>query len=466
MYKEYYRNNLTLIIADFCLTLLTLVGAAFLRPYLPGEELGAADVIPHNSIYILTPLSLSVVFAIAGVYNFRTIPSLTIQLRSLVFSYAVWGWFLVGALYLTFRETSRLLMVYFALSNFLVLAFSRYYMWKYLAPVENGASAARVIILGSIDSSTKICDLVLKGLPAGHQLIGISDFQEPEILPVGVQFLGTADALPEIVQNHRIDIVIVSLDHASLPDVSQLVTDLIRIPVRVLLAQDYSALPFLALDIERIGDLVLVGLMEPVITGWNRLLKRFFDIAFSSLALLVTAPVFVIIALAIKLESPGPVIFRTKRIGDAGKTFTMYKFRSMIEGAPDFLDTVPVLDIKSRPIYKLKDDPRITRVGRFLRRWSLDELPQLINVLKGDMSMVGPRPEQPFITKQYEPWQWQRIQVPPGITGWWQVHGRSELPMHLNTQLDIYYVANYSMILDIKILFLTIFEVIKGRGAY
>ncbi len=465
MYKEYYKNNLALIITDFCFTFLTLVVVAFLRPYLPGEQLGAADVIAHNSIYILAPLSLSVIFALAGVYDFRTVPSFAVQLRGLVFSYSVWGWFVVGALYLTFRETSRLLIVYFALTNFLVLAFSRHYIWKYFASV-NGASAARVIILGSIDSSTKICDLALKGLPAGYQLVGISDFQEPETLPVDVQFLGTADALPEIVQNHRVDIVIVSLDNTTLPDVSQLVTDLIRIPVRVLLAQDYSSLPFLALEIQRIGDLVLVGLMEPVITGWNKLLKRFFDIAFSSVALLVTAPIFLIIAAAIKLESSGPVIFRTRRIGNAGKPFTMYKFRSMVEGAPEFLDTVPVLDTNSSPIYKLKDDPRITRVGRFLRRWSLDELPQLINVLKGDMSMVGPRPEQPFITKQYEPWQWQRIQVPPGITGWWQVHGRSELPMHLNTQLDIYYVANYSVILDIKILFLTIFEVIKGRGAY
>lgn len=466
MYKQYYKNNLTLIITDFCLTFFTLVVIAFLRPYLPGQPVGAADVISHNSIYLLAPLSLSVIFAISGVYNFRTVPSLAVQFRGLVLSYAVWGWFIVGALYLTFRETSRLLIVYFALTNFVVLAISRHYIWKILASAENGSSAARVIILGSLESSTKICELVLKRLPAGYQLVGISDVQEPETLPDGVQFLGTADSLPEIVQNHRADIVIVSLDRASLSDLSQLVTDLIKIPVRVLLAQDYSSVPFLALEVERIGNMVLVGLMEPVITGWNKLLKRVFDIAFSSVAILVTSPIFLILALAIKLESPGPVIFRARRIGNAGKPFTMYKFRSMVQGAPNFADTIPVLDTNSRPIYKLRDDPRITRVGRFLRRWSLDELPQLFNVIRGDMSMVGPRPEQPFITKQYEPWQWQRIQVPPGITGWWQVHGRSELPMHLNTQLDIYYVANYSILLDMKILFLTIFEVIKGRGAY
>ncbi len=114
----------------------------------------------------------------------------------------------------------------------------------------------------------------------------------------------------------------------------------------------------------------------------------------------------------------------------------------------------------------MKDDPRVTRVGSLLRRTSLDELPQLFNVLKGEMSWVGPRPEQPFITKEYETWQWQRILVPPGVTGWWQISGRSELPMHLNTNYDVYYVKNYSILLDLQILLKTVFEVFKGRGAY
>jgi lipopolysaccharide/colanic/teichoic acid biosynthesis glycosyltransferase len=127
---------------------------------------------------------------------------------------------------------------------------------------------------------------------------------------------------------------------------------------------------------------------------------------------------------------------------------------------------MPDQDGMLQPVYKRPDDPRVTRVGRILRRISLDELPQLINVLKGEMSLVGPRPEQAFIAEQYRPWQRQRLVVPPGITGWWQVSGRSNLPMHLNTEYDVFYVRNYSIWLDLKILWRTVGAVIRGRGAY
>jgi lipopolysaccharide/colanic/teichoic acid biosynthesis glycosyltransferase len=138
----------------------------------------------------------------------------------------------------------------------------------------------------------------------------------------------------------------------------------------------------------------------------------------------------------------------------------------MYVGSENMQQAVTQNDQNGQKIYKVKDDPRVTAVGSLLRRSSLDELPQMFNVLKGDMSWVGPRPEQPFITKDYETWQWQRVLVPPGVTGWWQVSGRSNLPMHLNTNYDVYYVRNYSIFLDLRILFRTVFEVLKGRGAY
>ncbi|MEK7327895.1 MAG: sugar transferase, partial [Chloroflexota bacterium] len=140
------------------------------------------------------------------------------------------------------------------------------------------------------------------------------------------------------------------------------------------------------------------------------------------------------------------------------RLFWVHKFRTMV---PDAEKKRPV-----NPREKLPDDPRITPLGRFLRRTSIDELPQLFNVLRGEMSLVGPRPEQVFIAEQYEPWQRQRLAVPPGITGWWQVNGRGDLPMHLNTHYDLYYIRNYSLWLDLKILWKTVGVVIKGRGAY
>jgi lipopolysaccharide/colanic/teichoic acid biosynthesis glycosyltransferase len=174
----------------------------------------------------------------------------------------------------------------------------------------------------------------------------------------------------------------------------------------------------------------------------------------------------IVIWVAIKIDSRGSPIFKATRVGEGGKLFNMYKFRTMYLGSENMQHAVTQTDENGQRIYKVENDQRVTAIGRFLRRTSLDELPQMFNVLKGDMSWVGPRPEQPFITKDYETWQWQRVLVPPGVTGWWQVSGRSDLPMHLNTNYDVYYVRNYTIFLDIKILFRTVFEVIKGRGAY
>ena len=166
---------------------------------------------------------------------------------------------------------------------------------------------------------------------------------------------------------------------------------------------------------------------------------------------LFISPLLIFIAAAIKLDSDGPVFFRQKRVGENGRLFTMFKFRSMIDGAEQLQPQYIHVTEKGIILFKRADDPRITSVGRFLRRTSLDELPQMLNVLKGDMSLVGPRPELPWLVDRYEPWQRKRFAVPQGITGWWQVNGRSDKPMHLHTEDDLYYVQNYSLLFDQKI---------------
>ncbi len=162
-----------------------------------------------------------------------------------------------------------------------------------------------------------------------------------------------------------------------------------------------------------------------------------------------------ITAIFIVADSGLPVLFRQIRVGQGGREFGMYKFRSMVKNAAAL-----------GPYFTADIDPRITRVGRFIRRTSIDELPQLINVLKGDMSLVGPRPELPWLVEKYEPWQRKRFAVPQGITGWWQVNGRSDNPMHLHTDQDLYYIQHYSWWLDIEILWRTVAVVLRGRGAY
>jgi exopolysaccharide biosynthesis polyprenyl glycosylphosphotransferase len=190
--------------------------------------------------------------------------------------------------------------------------------------------------------------------------------------------------------------------------------------------------------------------------------KRTFDLLFGLIALILTLPLMAISALMVYLEDGSPVIFRQKRVGRNGLTFEIYKFRTMVKNA----EQLQRHDSRGNPIYKTRDDPRITRTGRFLRRFSLDELPQLFNVLVGTMSLVGPRPELPDLVEKYESWQYKRFAVLPGMTGWWQIHGRSDRPMHLHTADDLYYIQNYSIWLDLRIILETLWVVVTGKGAY
>ncbi len=195
-----------------------------------------------------------------------------------------------------------------------------------------------------------------------------------------------------------------------------------------------------------------------------RWIKRGLDFVGALSLLIVLSPLILLILVAIQIESRGSAIFRQDRVGKNGSVFTIYKFRTMI---PDRRDRqAPYTGEERRKRHKTPRDPRVTTVGAFLRRTSLDELPQLLNVLKGEMSFIGPRPELPSIVARYEPWQHERHLVRPGLSGWWQVTGRSDLPMHENTELDIYYVQYSAFILDLQIFFKTFGALIQRRGAF
>jgi lipopolysaccharide/colanic/teichoic acid biosynthesis glycosyltransferase len=195
------------------------------------------------------------------------------------------------------------------------------------------------------------------------------------------------------------------------------------------------------------------------------MVKRLFDLMMGSISLIVCAIPMALIALTIKRDSPGPVIFRQQRIGENRKMFWMLKFRTMTVDADAQLNAA-IQQAEEPFLFKRPDDPRVTRVGRWLRQLSLDELPQLFNVLKGEMSLVGPRPELPWLADQYADWQLKRFNVPQGMTGWWQVNGRSEKPTLAKTRDDLYYIQNYSLLLYITILWKTISAVVRRKGAF
>lgn len=194
--------------------------------------------------------------------------------------------------------------------------------------------------------------------------------------------------------------------------------------------------------------------------------KRMIDIILAGTVLALSIPLLIVTAILIKLDSRGLIFFKQTRIGLNGKPFTMYKFRTMVNGAHREKSTLLEDNEADGPLFKIKGDPRITKLGRYLRKYSIDELPQLFNVLRGDMSVVGPRPALPEEVEQYQPWQLGRLNAMPGITGLWQVSGRSDLPFETMVKLDIYYARNCSFILDMKIIAKTGFVVFSGKGAY
>lgn len=199
--------------------------------------------------------------------------------------------------------------------------------------------------------------------------------------------------------------------------------------------------------------------------GFN-MAQRVLDMTFALLLLTLLCPLFGLIAMLIKLDSPGPVLFKQKRVGKDGAEFWFYKFRSMVCDAEAKRHLLEVHNERCGPVFKMKNDPRVTRVGQFLRKFSLDELPQLINVLKGEMSLVGPRPALPKETEKYTTHQQQRLRCIPGVTGLWQVSGRATLSFERSIELDLYYIQHQSLGLYIRILLMTIPAVLRAEGAY
>ena len=282
----------------------------------------------------------------------------------------------------------------------------------------------------------------------------------------GVPVLGKLDAVGQVIDEQAIDEVWIALRPRAQDRLYSAVAALETYPVHLTVVPDYFSLALVKARAEILGGIPVIGLREPIIEGAPRLLKRAFDLVVGIVLLVIAAPFVALIGLGIRLNSPGPPVFAQKRYGENGRIFDMYKFRTMIGEAVASSEPVMPRDDETEVSHKRREDPRVTRVGRFLRRWSLDELPQLINVIRGDMSLVGPRPELPLLVDRYKPWQRKRFAVPQGIAGWWQINGRSDKPMHLNTQDDLYYAYNYSPWFDILILVRAPLAVLKGKGAF
>ncbi len=333
---------------------------------------------------------------------------------------------------------------------------------------RRGIGTRRVLLVGAGEVSRTIMRVLLAKPDLGFEAVGfLDDNPERGQRDVGsFPALGAIDNLSQVVIEYQVDEVIVTLPWQYHRRIMVVLNECERLSVRARVVPDVLQLSLDKVDVEVLDGIPVLSTKNVSISGASYAIKRTLDLLITFVGLLIALPLMLIMAIAIKLDSPGPAIFVQERIGKDGVTFHAYKFRSMIADAESQRLKLAELNEADGPLFKIKDDPRLTRTGRLLRRFSFDEIPQVFNVLLGDMSLVGPRPALPEEVDEYEPWHRKRLDVVPGMTGLWQVSGRSNLTFDEMALLDIYYVENWSPRLDISILLRTIPKVLSGEGAY
>ena len=366
-----------------------------------------------------------------------------------------------GLLYLTFRDVSRLLFLAFD-----GIAYFGLILWRGLFRLalrfrKFEPSSRKVLIIGAGEIGQQTYRQLNAHAQFGLKFMGYLD-DEVDIPEV----IGYLDDAREVVSEKHVDDVVIALPRRAYQKVNQLVAGLHDLPVRVWVIPDYFSLVLHRAVVEEYAGIPMLDLRAPALNEYQRMIKRVFDLVVVVLVMPISLVLLVLSSLAVLVFDGRPVFFIQERVGENGKIFGVYKFRTMIVGADKQLTEEGKDQDLNRINHKRPDDPRVTNIGKFLRRTSLDELPNLINVIRGDMSLVGPRPELPLLVEKYESWQRKRFTMPPGMTGWWQVTGRSDKPMHLNTEDDLYYIQHYSLGLDLLILWKTIWVVLRGKGAY
>ena len=332
-----------------------------------------------------------------------------------------------------------------------------------------GVNIRRVIVVGSAFAAADLAGMLSAEPHCGMKVIGVCvpNTDVARATEIGLEVLGDLDQVPSLIETYGADAVAVTSGDATRHNyLRELSWALEGQRVELLVHPGLIEVAGPRMHIRPYVGLPLLQVEQPHFTGWRRVVKRAFDIVATSLGVLVISPILIGIALAVKLGDRGPVIFRQTRVGLDGSTFTMLKFRSMHVNAEDRVAELRAANPELGTMFKLADDPRITRVGKWLRKYSLDELPQLFNVLSGSMSLVGPRPPLQSEVDGYEDHARRRLLVTPGLTGLWQVSGRSLLSWEETVRLDLRYVENWTMTLDLLILWKTAYAVAAKRGAF
>jgi len=459
----------TVFLLDAALTVVTFILCFNLRNFLPATQ-GPVDFYSH--LFLIPLLLVLVVSSLSWFGGYRGPHETTLTsyawsiVRSVVLSVGV---ILSLLFFFKIEYVSRFVILAFASAEFFVLIFIRIGIIRYFKnQVKSGRRVLRVLIVGTRSRAKELLDALQKEIVWGVKVIGFVD-PEPEYVGTeayGIKVIGSVENFHECLKHNVVDEVIVAIPHSLLDDAEPIVMACEEEGIKLRFMADVFNVQAARISLSMMNNIPLLTL-EPVAQDAQQLLaKRLFDFTVTLLAVPFLMPLFLLIALAIKLESRGPVFFVQQRVGLRKHVFPMYKFRSMYVDAEERLKEIEHLNEAEGPIFKMTNDPRVTRVGRLLRRTSLDELPQLINVLRGEMSLVGPRPMSLRDVDLFDRGiQRKRFSVQPGLTCIWQISGRSNLPFEKWLELDLHYIENWSFWLDLKILFKTFPAVIKSRGA-
>ncbi len=431
---------------------------------------------PWGELYQAIPYMLLgwfVIFAIFGLYRpgqrWRGEVSRLIKAQAVAFVVM----FATAFFYRGF-EYSRMAAVFMVPIAFLLTLAFRYFFRlakEQLLKMQNVRE--RVVVVGRSEQTDRLFRRLLRP-DNSFELVGAL-VEEKQEIPEGIARLGTPRELGKILTRKDIDRVLLISGDLSHPELTGAMNACLRHRVHWGVVPDLYDLLVDRLNVEEISGVPIMGPAGINLVGMNLAIKRAVDFVVAALLLLVLSPLMLLVALLVKLTSAGPVLFIQKRVGRAGKSFSFFMFRSMYQKSRDkthrdFMKQV-IKNGNGEPkkngsgqVYKMEKDPRITPVGRFIRRFSIDELPQLFNVIKGDMSLIGPRPAVPYEVGMYAEHHRRRLQALPGITGLWQVSGRNRLSFEEMVELDIHYIENWSVGLDVRIFFKTIATVLFSRG--
>lgn len=463
-----------LVLTDVVLIYLAFVLAYFVRYEM--QWFRAVDPVfqlefhQYRQFSIALILILPISFYFSGVYPYRPGRSLVEELYAIGTATTA-GILVLITVALFFRPLlySRLIFLYAAFLIIVLLGVSRLTIQAARAHLRRyGVGVERMVLVGAGDVGRMVMRNVVARPELGYQLIGFLD-DDPAKSSTDIgpfRALGPVDNFAQVTAEEDINSVIICLPWQSHRTLRRVLRACDQAGVRAYVVPDLFQITRNQMKVESLNGIPLISTRQVSIQGWNLVLKRASDLVLSAALGLVTLPFILLMALAIRLDSPGPVLYSQVRVGKEGKRFRCFKFRTMVVGADKMRRELDEKNEASGPLFKMRNDPRLTQVGRFLRRYSLDELPQLINIFRGEMSLVGPRPNLPEEVDQYLEWHKKRLAASPGITGLWQVSGRSDLSFDEMVLLDIYYVENWNLGLDFVILLRSIPAVLGARGAY